>query len=62
MVNTNSVGFAVGKRVGHGIMTYVGVRLVIKGTQIIAQLVCTKSFKQRFTSVLMGACTNLIGS
>jgi len=34
---------------------------VAAGVVIAAELVCTKSFKQRFTNVLMGACLNLVG-
>ena len=31
------------------------------GLGAAAELVCTKSFKARFTGVLMGACMNLVG-
>jgi hypothetical protein len=34
---------------------------VAAGVITAAELVCTKAFKQRFTSVLMGACMNLVG-
>jgi hypothetical protein len=34
---------------------------VAAGVVTAAELVCTKSFKQRFTDVLMGACMNLVG-
>ena len=34
---------------------------VAAGVVTAAELVCTKSFKQRFTNVLMGACLNLVG-
>ena len=35
MVDTNSPAFQIGKKIGHGIMTYIGIRLIIKGTKII---------------------------
>ena len=31
------------------------------GVVIAAELVCTKSFKERFAGVLMGACMNIVG-
>lgn len=31
------------------------------GVVIVAELVCTKSFKERFAGVLMGACLNIVG-
>jgi len=34
---------------------------VAAGVVTAAELVCAKSFKQRFTDVLMGACMNLVG-
>lgn len=34
---------------------------VAAGITTAAELVCTKSFKQRFREVLMGACLNLVG-
>ena len=34
---------------------------VAAGVVTVAELVCTKSFKTRFTEVLMGACLNLVG-
>lgn len=34
---------------------------VAAGVVTAAELVCTKSFKERFRKVLMGACLNLIG-
>jgi len=34
---------------------------VAAGVVTAAELVCTKSFKERFTNVLMGACLNLVG-
>jgi len=34
---------------------------VAAGVVAAAELVCTKSFKQRFTGILMGACLNLVG-
>jgi hypothetical protein len=34
---------------------------VTAGVVTAAELVCTKSFKQRFTNILMGACLNLTG-
>lgn len=34
---------------------------VAAGVVTAAKLVCTKSFKKRFTEVLMGACMNLVG-
>ena len=33
---------------------------VAAGVVTAAELVCTKSFKQRFADVLMGACMNLV--
>ena len=35
--------------------------VVAAGVVTAAELVCTKSFKARFTKVLMGACLNLVG-
>lgn len=35
MVDPNSPEFQIGKKIGYVLMTYVGVRLVIKGTKII---------------------------
>ena len=34
---------------------------VAAGVVTAAELVCTKSFKDRFRDVLMGACMNLVG-
>ena len=34
---------------------------VAAGVVTAAELVCSKSFKSRFTEVLMGACMNLVG-
>ncbi len=34
---------------------------IAAGVVSTAQVVCTKSFKQRFASVLTGACLNLVG-
>jgi hypothetical protein len=34
---------------------------VAAGLVTAAELVCTKSFKQRFTDALMGSCLNLVG-
>ena len=34
---------------------------VAAGVGTAAQLVCTKSFNERFKGILMGACTNLVG-
>lgn len=34
---------------------------VAAGVVTVAHLVCEKSFKQRFTDVLMGACLNVVG-
>jgi hypothetical protein len=34
---------------------------VTAGVVAAAELVCTKSFKARFSGVLMGACLNLVG-
>ena len=34
---------------------------VAAGVVTAAELVCTKSFKERFGNVLMGACMNLVG-
>jgi hypothetical protein len=34
---------------------------VAAGVVAAAEVVCTKSFKERFTDVLMGACLNLVG-
>ena len=34
---------------------------VAAGVVTAAELVCNKSFKERFTGVLMGACLNLVG-
>ena len=38
MVDTNSPEYQIGKKIGHVFMTYVGIRLIIKGTKIIANL------------------------
>ena len=35
--------------------------MVAAGVVTAAELVCTKSFKSRFASVLTGACLNLVG-
>lgn len=35
MVDTNSPEFVIGKKIGHLLMTYIGVRMIIKGTKII---------------------------
>jgi hypothetical protein len=35
--------------------------MVAAGVVTAAELVCTKSFKTRFASVLTGACLNLVG-
>ena len=35
MVDTNSPEFQIGKKIGYVLMTYIGVRLIIKGTKII---------------------------
>lgn len=35
MVDSNSPEFQLGRKIGYIVMTYVGVRLVIKGTKII---------------------------
>lgn len=34
---------------------------IAAGVGVAAELVCNKSFKQRFADVLMSACTNLVG-
>ncbi len=34
---------------------------IVAGVCMIAELVCTKSFKERFSGVLMDACLNLVG-
>jgi len=35
MVDTNSPEFQLGKKFGHLLMTYVGIRIVIKGTKLV---------------------------
>lgn len=35
MVDTNSPEYQIGKKIGHVFMTYIGIRLIIKGTKII---------------------------
>ena len=35
MIDTNSPEYKIGKKIGHAIMTYIVVRLVIKGAKII---------------------------
>jgi hypothetical protein len=35
MVDTNSRAFQIGKKIGYGLMTYIGIRFIIKGTKII---------------------------
>ena len=35
MVDTNSPEFALGKKLGHLVMTYIGIRMIIKGTKIV---------------------------
>jgi hypothetical protein len=35
--------------------------IVAAGVVTAAELVCTKSFKQRFATVLAGACLNIVG-
>ena len=34
MIDTNSPEFQIGKKIGHAFMTYIGIRLIIKGTKI----------------------------
>lgn len=35
MVDPNSREFIIGKKIGHIIMTYVGIRLIIKGFYMV---------------------------
>ena len=35
MVDTNSPEYRIGKKIGHVFMTYIGIRLIIKGTKIV---------------------------
>jgi hypothetical protein len=35
MVDPNSAEFQIGKKIGYALMTYIGIRLIIKGTKII---------------------------
>lgn len=35
MVDTNSPEFQIGKKIGYAFGTYIGIRLIIKGTKII---------------------------
>ena len=35
MIDSNSPEFQLGRKIGYVLMTYVGVRLIIKGTKII---------------------------
>lgn len=35
MVDTNSPEYQVDKKIGYLFMTYIGIRLIIKGTKII---------------------------
>ena len=35
MVDSSSPEFGLGKKLGYLLMTYIGVRLIIKGTKII---------------------------
>ena len=35
MVDQNSPEYQIGKKIGHVFMTYIGIRLIIKGTKII---------------------------
>ena len=35
MVDTNSPEFYIGKKIGYALMTYVIVRLIIKGVKIV---------------------------
>ena len=35
MVDTNSPEYQIAKKIGHVFMTYIGIRLIIKGTKII---------------------------
>ena len=39
MVDTNSPEFQIGKKIGHALMTYIGIRLIIKGTKIVLKSV-----------------------
>ena len=34
-IDTNSREFQIGKKIGHVFMTYIAIRLIIKGTKII---------------------------
>lgn len=35
MVNTNSPKFQIGKKIGHALVAYICIRLIIKGTKIV---------------------------
>ena len=35
MIDTNSPGFKAGEKIGYLLMTYVGIRLIVKGTKIV---------------------------
>jgi hypothetical protein len=35
MVDTNSPEYQIGKKIGHVFMTYIGIRLIIKGTKMV---------------------------
>jgi len=35
MIDPNSAEYQIGKKIGHALMTYVVIRLVIKGTKMI---------------------------
>ena len=39
MVDTNSPEYQIRKKIGHVLMTYIGIRLIIKGTKIILKSV-----------------------
>ena len=38
MVDTNSPEFILGKKIGHVLMTYIGVCMIIKGTKLVLKL------------------------
>ena len=35
MVDPNSPEFQIGKKIGHAVMTYIGIRLILKGVKIV---------------------------
>ncbi len=35
MVDTNSPEYQIGKKIGHVFMTYIGIRLIMKGAKIV---------------------------